>query len=879
MSAYRNNCVISNLFTNISKKNHRGILLINGSKSKFKIPLIHYLWTKSSSQTRSNILWCYSRKNEDKYKKEKKNLLSIHKKNIDTQENFFKLKKIRHCFYEETKKILGNTYGMCILQDFESITPNSLARIVETIEGGGIIIFTMDSSISIKNIHDISLKIYQKFKNQVSTTVTGRFLDRFFLSLKCCETFLFLNDNMEILHFSGNEVFKEKYFKKIEEKEPSNQLLVELIKNIGTIEPISSLLSKAKTFDQARAFLTFIEALADKKKWSTAFLTSNRGRGKSATLGLSVAASIAYGYGNIFITAPDPENLHSFFAFLFIGLEAIGYIENKDFEIIYNPQHSCIDNVHIFCSHRQIIKFVFPYELSLYKNQIELLIIDEAAGISSFFLDSIIGPHITFISSTTSGYEGFGKALMLKMAKKIKFDILNHNFEFGNAKPRIFREIVLDKPIRYARNDPVEKWIYDLLCLNIDQEFILLNGCPNPNFCKLFLVDRNSLFRGHILANKFLQKIIGLFSSSHYKNSPDDLQMICDAPSHRILVLITPFNLSIGFLPDLLCVLHICYEGQINQKFAHDCLSKGIKVKGDLIPWVLSNQYLDPGFAQLSCLRIVRIATHPDSQSMGYGTEAIRNLYSFSNNKENFLKKFYVNNNKKNIIEEDRTLEYSPPMLIELNFRCPPILDYIAVSFGLTFPLLCFWKKNGFSVVLIRPFLNKTSQEHTSIMIKKVLNIKKNFPAWDKIYQFEFYKQFISGLNLNFSQIPVILINNIMENFCRPQKMVFKKKKKIGKFFSPFDFQQILFIIEKKFQNFDSITYLFPVISKLYFFGYFSKNLFSPSEIIIIISIGLQGKSVESVKKELFLKNEYFSKIFKAIIMKVYKELDKIRQT
>ena len=43
---------------------------------------------------------------------------------------FIAATNIRFCYYKETHKILGNTYGMCILQDFEAITPNLLGELV-----------------------------------------------------------------------------------------------------------------------------------------------------------------------------------------------------------------------------------------------------------------------------------------------------------------------------------------------------------------------------------------------------------------------------------------------------------------------------------------------------------------------------------------------------------------------------------------------------------------------------------------------------------------------------------------------------------------------------------------------------------------------------
>jgi N-acetyltransferase 10 len=49
-------------------------------------------------------------------------------------------------------------------------------------------------------------------------------------------------------------------------------------------------------------------------------------------------------------------------------------------------------------------------------------------------------------------------------------------------------------------------------------------------------------------------------------------------------------------------------------------LSRGQRAAGDLIPWTMAQQFQDDNFPALSGARIVRIATHPDYQSMGYGS-------------------------------------------------------------------------------------------------------------------------------------------------------------------------------------------------------------------------------------------------------------------
>ena len=45
---------------------------------------------------------------------------------------------------------------------------------------------------------------------------------------------------------------------------------------------------------QAKALLTFVEAISEKTLRSTVTLTAARGRGKSAALGLAIAAAVGY---------------------------------------------------------------------------------------------------------------------------------------------------------------------------------------------------------------------------------------------------------------------------------------------------------------------------------------------------------------------------------------------------------------------------------------------------------------------------------------------------------------------------------------------------------------------------------------------------------
>lgn len=49
---------------------------------------------------------------------------------------------------------------------------------------------------------------------------------------------------------------------------------------------------------------------------------------------------------------------------------------------------------------------------------------------------------------------------------------------------------------------------------------------------------------------------MNLLVSSHYRNTPDDLQILSDAPAHHIFVLLPPTGLNDG-LPEVFCIIQV----------------------------------------------------------------------------------------------------------------------------------------------------------------------------------------------------------------------------------------------------------------------------------------------------------------------------------
>lgn len=273
--------------------------------------------------------------------------------------------------------------------------------------------------------------------------------------------------------------------------------------------------------------------------------------------------------------------------------------------------------------------------------QAELVIIDEAAAIPLPLVRNLLGPYLVFMASTINGYEGTGRSLSLKLVQQLrestrpsltkdatldpstattfasKKAITSHS---NGPKTRTLREIKLETPIRYGVGDKIEKWLNSLLCLDATipskSTVASVQGCPHPSACELYYVSRDTLFSYHPASEMFLQRMMALYVASHYKNQPNDLQLMSDAPAHHLFVLLPPLKDDESHLPEPLVVLQVALEGNISKAAIMEGLSRGLRAGGDMIPWLVAQQFQESKFGLLSGARIVRIATHPDYASV-----------------------------------------------------------------------------------------------------------------------------------------------------------------------------------------------------------------------------------------------------------------------
>lgn len=847
-----------------------------------------------------SVLWAYKnkllgftshrKKRENKIKKEiKKGVREVNQE--DPFELFISLQNIRYVYYKETEKILGNTYGMCILQDFEAMTPNILARTIETVEGGGIVVILLKSMTSLKQLYTMTMDVHSRYRTEAHNDVVARFNERFLLSLGSCETCLVVDDELNVLPISGGKKVKALPPKDDDEELTPQALVLKGIKeSLADVKPAGPLVNLAKTEDQAKAILNFIDAISEKTLKNTVTLTAGRGRGKSAALGIAIAAAVASGYSNIFITSPSPENLKTLFEFIFKGFDALGYDEHLDYDIIQstNPSfNNAIVRVNIFKSHRQTIQYIQPSD-SHVLGQAELVVIDEAAAIPLPLVKKLIGPYLVFMASTINGYEGTGRSLSLKLiqqlrdqqssSKKNKNDELvvdrkGKSTENPHIGGRSLKEITLSEPIRYAPGDPVEKWLNKLLCLDATistTNRLSANGCPHPSQCNLFAINRDTLFSFHPVSEAFLQKIMALYVASHYKNSPNDLQLLSDAPAHQLYVLLPPIDENDKKLPEPLCVIQLALEGEISKESVHNSLSRGHRAGGDLIPWTISQQFQDDEFAGLSGARVVRIATHPDYMNMGYGARALEQLQDFFEGKFTDISETGPKDEKEysvaRISDEEleggkltdeikyRDPKSMPPLLLKLSEISPYFLHYMGVSYGLTPALNKFWKRAGYAPVYLRQTPNELTGEHTCVMLKVLEGREKN---WLAEFAIDFHRRFLNLLAYEFRNFSAVQSLSIREG----ERAATKDreppapitKEELDKLFTPFDLKR-LESYANSLLDYHVIVDLLPTIAYYYFTDRFPESVsLSSIQSAILLGIGLQKKDIDSLSAELNL--------------------------
>ncbi len=170
-----------------------------------------------------------------------------------------------------------------------------------------------------------------------------------------------------------------------------------------------------------------------------------------------------------------------------------------------------------------------------------VLVVDEAARLPVPTLQALVraapGAHLAF-ATTHHGYEGTGRGFVLRFLDWLRAQgpVTEHR---------------LSAPIRWAPNDPLEAAVADLLALDAAPAPL-----PAPGAVAHRRLDRDALARDEPL----LRQVFGLLVHAHYRTTPADLVRMLDAPNLELHALfdgdtIVAVNLVAreGGLPPELC--------------------------------------------------------------------------------------------------------------------------------------------------------------------------------------------------------------------------------------------------------------------------------------------------------------------------------------
>lgn len=311
-------------------------------------------------------------------------------------------------------------------------------------------------------------------------------------------------------------------------------------------------------------------------------VTADRGRGKSAALGMAAAQLLQQGRRQVLVTAPSRDNVNALFEHARGSLGA-EVLETND------------DLIEMVSGAR--LRFLPIRDLLREKPEAEVVMVDEAAAIPVFLLKRVLlgWPRVAF-ASTVHGYEGAGRGFAIRFRQIL-----------DQATPQ-WQSQTLSQPVRWAKGDPLEILISGLFLLGADH---------NPG-------DLPEVAAGEVIIEPWqpaqvseaeLADAFGLLVDAHYRTTPADLRQWIDDPAARSWRALVNGK-TVG-------VLWGAVEGGLSKELAEQVASGRRRVRGHLLPQSLASHSGFPEAASQRGLRIIRIAVTAQARRVGIGRSLV----------------------------------------------------------------------------------------------------------------------------------------------------------------------------------------------------------------------------------------------------------------
>ncbi|MCX4029914.1 tRNA(Met) cytidine acetyltransferase [Endozoicomonas sp. SM1973] len=342
------------------------------------------------------------------------------------------------------------------------------------------------------------------------------------------------------------------------------------------------------TQDQAEAVAGIIKVATGHRK-RPLVITADRGRGKSAALGIAAGKLLQQGK-RILVTAPNFEAVHTLFSHAATYLTIDWPLQPK---LIYSDAHT-----------NSWLHYVTPDNLSDEMTPADVLFIDEAAAIPPNLLNRWTEHYTRIVFATTvHGYEGTGRGFTIRFQPMLTC-----------IRPQ-WRALSLTQPIRWQSNDPLENFCFDALLLDAepvaDEQLI--------NFTAKDLIFKKISPEMLVQQPQLLRRLFGLLIMAHYRTTPGDLRHLLDGPNLQIWL---------GFYHgEVVAASLTALEGALDEDLTHAIYLAKRRPKGHLVPQTLVAHGGYQQVARLRCVRIIRIAVHPAIQGQGVGRQLIDHIY------------------------------------------------------------------------------------------------------------------------------------------------------------------------------------------------------------------------------------------------------------
>jgi len=397
------------------------------------------------------------------------------------------------------------------------------------------------------------------------------------------------------------------------------------------------------TTDQCEALAAF-EVLRDDDQ--ALVVKADRGRGKSSVAGLA-AACLAHEGADVLVTAPGYANTVALFERASDLLGRLGALDATEGD---PPRR-------IETGDGQI-RFHEPAAAATLPGDPDHVIVDEAAAIPVDLLDSLLAVDSVAFVTTIHGYEGAGRGFSVRFQEHLA------------ESDHTVTECQPTDPIRYALADPVEVWSFRALGLDASPvpDQVLLDAATPVTPAD---VTYRKLSTAALLADEhLLREVFGLLVEAHYRTEPNDFARLLDAPNVSVHALLAEGH--------VVAVALLAREGGLSESW-RTRLFEGERIRGNLVPDLLTSQLRDPEAGKPVGERVVRIATHSAVRSRGLGSHLLDELDAYAR-------------------EQGR--------------------DWLGVGYGATPRLVEFWRENGYRAVHLGITRNDRSGEHSAIMLK-----------------------------------------------------------------------------------------------------------------------------------------------------------------